>query len=175
MRYLTWFVVSAVASAGCIGPSRAPGRTVGALVAGTGFLLIARGSSTSCTQESFEESLGCAIDTSVGIGAGALLLATGLAVLIYNEARKTERDPDAPEAHAAAALEHHYVEGASEIREPATADPLLRQLTLQASVAARAGHCSAVSSLAARVATRDRSFRHGGFVVDTAIVRCLDR
>jgi hypothetical protein len=143
-----------------------------ATAAGIGFL--ASAVTASCeTEMSFEEGLGCGVGAMFETLAGVVLLTTGASGLIYNEVRSTVREPEA--APPVAVIEHHYVAGAGDIGEPATADPVLRNLTLQASVAARAGHCAVVRSIATRVADRDRSYRRDGFVTDQAIVRCLER
>lgn len=135
--------------------------------------MVATAAGKSCAEDKLDDNLDCEVGAGIDALAGAALLATGVAVLIYNEARPTGRDPEGV-ARPAAAIEHHYVDGAIEIEEPATADPALRNLTVQASVAARAGQCAAVRSIATRVANRDRSYRRDGFVRDQRIVRCLE-
>jgi hypothetical protein len=57
---------------------------------------------------------------------------------------------------------------------PPPKEPMLRQLSLQASVAARAGRCVAVETIADRVAELDRRYRRIGFVADPLVALCLD-
>lgn len=57
---------------------------------------------------------------------------------------------------------------------PRTSDPMLRQFTQQASMAARAGQCLAVRAIAVRVEDLDAGYRHDGFLRDPLVVACLN-
>lgn len=57
---------------------------------------------------------------------------------------------------------------------PRTGDPMLRQFTQQASVAARAGQCLAVRAIAVRVEDLDAGYRQDGFLRDPLVVACLN-
>jgi hypothetical protein len=52
-------------------------------------------------------------------------------------------------------------------------NPTLVDLTNQASIAARAGQCTYVEVLAARVSAIDDVYRSAGFLADPAIFDCL--
>lgn len=93
--------------------------------------------------------------------------------LIANETREL---PPADSAEPAGTLLHEQarvIPGADTMPEPPTNDRHLRQLTLQAGLAARAGHCNTVRVIADRVDDLDDAYRKGGFVSDTAIASCL--
>jgi hypothetical protein len=139
----------------------------------TGLVLAYGGATTDCTSDTFGEAISCSIDAGVQTGAGVMVLMLGVSTLIYNELRTLP--PVIDEPPTALVPERRFIAHADEVRTPMTADPLLRRLTLQASIAARAGHCSVVDSVAARVADLDRRYRYSGFVSDRAIVACIDR
>ena len=65
------------------------------------------------------------------------------------------------------------IPNADTIRDPATTDPTLRQLTNQASLAARAGQCTAVVVIARRIDELDHGYRGHAFVADDHIAACL--
>ena len=157
----------------CLGPSRSPGRVGGTVMAVTGLLLVTDGATTDCSEGEFGEALGCALGAGAEAGIGTMLITSAITLLLINELRdlppRVEEPP--PRVYPIARRIPH----AEEVGSPMTVDPLLRRLTLQAAIAARAGHCSAVDQLADRVAVLDPSYRHAGFVTDRAIVACIDR
>ena len=59
---------------------------------------------------------------------------------------------------------------------PRTSDPMLRQFTQQASVAARSGQCLAVRAIAVRVEDLDAAYRNdnAGFLRDPLVGACLN-
>jgi hypothetical protein len=59
------------------------------------------------------------------------------------------------------------------LMEIETTNPQLVQLTKQAAMAARQGHCKAVAAIAIRVKLLAPEFRKGGFVSDPQIAQCL--
>lgn len=166
-------LVGIVPMTACLGPSRAPGRIAGAIVTGAGFVMVAEATTTDCSGGAFGDALSCAIGTGLDTAMGAALLSIGLSALLYNELRTVPVEP--VEQPLPQLTERRYVANAADIGEPTTADPMLRQLTLQASIAARAGHCEAVRIVADRVDDLDPRYRRGGFVTDDAISACIAR
>ncbi|MEO8705399.1 MAG: hypothetical protein ABI867_35485 [Kofleriaceae bacterium] len=155
-----------VALGGCWGTSRTPGRVAGGITAGVGAVMLVNGLTSNCEDhiEDLNDSVGCGITKDVAPAMGGAMVAIGALILLVNELRDV-----------------HYVERAEvtppvvlELSpEPDVADPMLRQLTLQASVAARAGHCSTVTAIASRVERLDPAYRRDGFERDDKIASCL--
>ena len=140
--------------AGCA--SRTPGRVIGGTMLGVGgFALI---STYTAAERSGHDQLD-------RIGAWSMLI-SGATVLLFNEARSIQDPPPS-------ALSTERIAGADTVSAPPTEDAQLRQLTLQASFAARRGQCAAVRTIADRVGELDATYRRGGFVADASIVACL--
>ena len=112
------------------------------------------------------EDFGDAFRQDMNRTGGILLLVAGAVVLVFNEARSTKDLPEEP-------VSTERIVGAETVAPPATEDARLRQLTLQASFAARRGQCNAVRVIADRVDELDATYRRGGFVADSAIEACL--
>lgn len=164
------FVV--LASAGCLGPTKSRGRAAGAITATAGTLLLIDGLTTDCGgADSLGEAIGCGLHQDTAPIFGGALIALGVIVLAVNELRTPAPEPAGPEtapgAPAAAPV------AADPVPRPETDDPVLRQLTLQASVAARTGACSAVTTIASRIARLDPTYRQGAFQRDAKIAACL--
>lgn len=148
--------------AGCA--SKTPGRVIGGTMVALGtFSVIATHTSTE-----EPKTINDGVRMSLNEIGGPIMLITGAVILAFNEFR-----PASPPAPETAPQGIHRIEGADTIQAPATDDPQLRRLTLQASLAARAGQCSAVRVIADRVGELDSAFRRGGFVADAAIEACL--
>jgi hypothetical protein len=160
-------LVLVLANAGCWGKSRTPGRVGGGVVAGLGTVMLVDGLTSDCDQhiEDLDDGVGCGITKEIGPWMGGTMLVIGLLVLIGNELRDLDPPPETVVQPPAVTFESPPA--------PETADPMLRQLTLQASVAARTGHCSTVTAIASRVARIDPVYRREGFERDGKIVSCL--
>jgi len=130
-------LVLVLANAGCWGKSRTPGRIGGGVTAGFGTFMIVDGLTSNCDDqiEDLNDSIGCGITKDIGPWMGGAMLAVGLLVLIANELR----DVNPREEPATQPLPRVAIEAPP---QPETSDPMLRQLTLQASLAARTGHCA---------------------------------
>jgi hypothetical protein len=59
------------------------------------------------------------------------------------------------------------------LMEIESSNPQIVQLTKQAALAARQGHCKAVAAIAVRVKMLAPDFRKGGFIADPQIAQCL--
>ena len=157
-RFLGILVV--LSFAGCA--SRTPGRVIGgSMVALGGFSLLAAETSSE-TDQSFDE----AFRQDMNKTGGLIMLVAGAVVLVFNEARPLHESPPP-------AVSTERIAGAETVQSPATDDAQLRQLTLQASFAARRGQCNAVRVIADKVGELDATYRRGGFVADASIVACL--
>ena len=114
-------------------------------------------------------TIGCSNDlrgTLAAIGAIELLLGASLIIsTALWDPSAVEPPPLPPEPTT--------IPDAVTIPAPATSNPELRQLTLQASVAARVGQCAAVQTIARRVATIDVDYREHGFASDVRVAGCL--
>lgn len=146
--------------AGCA--SKTPGRAIGGTMMGLGgFSLI-----TSYTRTEEPRSISDGIQNKLDVMGGWIMLAGGAVVLLFNEVRST-KDVETPPPST------EHIAGAETVTAPVTEDPQLRQLTLQASFAARRGQCNAVRVIADKVDELDAAYRRGGFVADSSIVACL--
>ena len=152
---------SVLSVAGCA--SKTPGRVIGGTMVGLGGLsLITSYTATDNGPKPLNEGIRDQLD----IMGGWIMLVSGAVVLVFNEARSTKSYETPPPA-----IER--IAGAETVTAPSTEDPQLRQLTLQASFAARRGQCNAVRVIADRVDALDAAYRRGGFVTDASIVACL--
>lgn len=151
MRRTVIAVCTLLSVASCA--SKAPGRVIGGTMAGLGGLAVIT---------TYTSSEPAQLDK---IGAWSMLV-SGAVVLLFNEARSLE-DVERPAPPA------EHIAGAETVSAPLTEDPRLRQLTLQASFAARRGQCNAVRVIADKVDELDAAYRRGGFVTDASIVACL--
>lgn len=144
-----------------------------AIVLGTVTLATA-GPSPSCNPSTSEGQFGLGgfCELSQNMRTGQIILGvTAVLAGIVGIVLTYQRDvPPTPEVEPVSTT---VIAGADTIREPATTDPMLRQLTAQASMASRAGHCSAVRALGDRVARIDNVYRANGFVADPVIAACL--
>jgi hypothetical protein len=172
-RILLLFVL---ASAGCWGPTQTRGRVVGGTMATVGSYMLIRGVTMECPRTAdLGEAISCGIAEDTAPYVGGALLAVGAAILAVNELRTLSPEhagaepvaPLSPPVNAAPAVP------ADPVPRPEVDDPMLHRLTLQASVAARAGSCSAVAAIASRVARLDPDYRQGGFQRDEKIAACL--
>ncbi|MEO8703657.1 MAG: hypothetical protein ABI867_26645 [Kofleriaceae bacterium] len=167
-----WILVVVVLACGCVTP-RGPGRVGGGVAVAVGGLLIAHGLGSSCgTSDDLEGAVGdlfkCYEKKVVEPRVGGVLVAVGALILLVNELR----DVDYVKAPKAEASPEVRVE-IEPVPQPDVADPTLQQLTLQASLAARAGRCSAVWVIASRVEKLDSVYRYAGFEHDEGIAACL--
>jgi hypothetical protein len=159
-------VVVVMLVGGCA--SRTPGRVVGGALTALGTGVLVKAVATDCPSARSEPSyppvppdlapLGCGAGKLALGSVGVLTLAVGLTTLIVNESVAREL-PALPPANAEAADAD---------------DPELRQLIINAGVAARAGRCKSVETIADRIAALDPAFRHDGFLRDPAIAACVD-
>ena len=99
--------------------------------------------------------LGCGLGKAVGYGIGTLVASVGLTTLIVNESVGRQL----PSIQPAPASDE---------------SPELRQLVINASVAARAGRCKSVAAIADRIEVLDPAYRHDAFLRDPAIAACID-
>lgn len=167
-----------LASAGCWGPTQTRGRVVGGTMATAGSYFLIRGLTMECSPTAdFGEAISCGIAQDTAPYVGGALLAVGAAVLAVNELRTLSPEhgeplPAASRSPVTAAPAAPAVP-ADPVPRPEVDDPMLHRLTLQASVAARAGSCTAVAAIASRVARLDPGYRQGGFQRDEKIAACL--
>ena len=146
--------------AGCA--TRTPGRAIGgSMVALGGFSWLAAETSTEEVND-----IGDAFRQDMNRTGGIIMLVAGAVVLVFNEARPLHDSPKPVETT-------ERIAGAETVMAPPTEDARLRQLTLQASFAARRGQCNAVRVIADKVDEIDGTYRRGGFVADASIVACL--
>ncbi len=131
------------------------------------------GLTSECDSADFGKAIACGINRDVAPVMGGILLGAALVTLIANETRELPPSDSAEQASAPLREQARVISGADTMPEPPTSDRQLRQLTLQAGLAARAGHCSTVRVIADRVDDLDDAYRRGGFVSDTAIASCL--
>jgi hypothetical protein len=105
-------------------------------------------------------------------GASALLGAAFLvgAIVAYFTAPEADDPVDAPPPPLAP---RGPAVPPLDLPPPPTGDATLRQLTLQAEVAARRGDCTLVGVVADQVAARDPEYRRAGFLDDPRISTCL--
>ncbi len=159
---------------GACGASRTPGRVAGGIITALGGAMAYASATTDTTRDNFGDALSAGIQADMGALLGGMIVVGGLAALVANELRSTEQhaEPAAPPPPPIARVVR-TIPGGDRLPEPPTADGRLHQLTLQASLAARAGQCSAVRVIADRVDDLDTSYRRGGFVADAAIAGCL--
>jgi hypothetical protein len=156
-----------IAIPACVGQSKYHGRIVGLSMLTVGTLVWASsfGPCGNDPDDGFNDKLRCSVHKEAGPVLGGVLLGLGTGLLIYNELRTPIVEPsDEPRS---------TIPGADQVPRPATDDPMLRQLTLQASFAARNRQCTAVEAIARRVESIDGGYRRGGFVADGAIAACL--
>jgi len=157
--------VAFVLVAGCA--SRTPGRVVGGALTALGTGVLVKAVAHDCPEPSHEPPsyppvppdlapLGCGVGKLALGSVGVLALAVGLTTLIVNESVGREL-PALPS-----------------VQPVADDDPELRQLVINAGVAARAGRCKSVEAIADRIATLDPAFRHDGFLRDPAIAACVE-
>jgi len=151
--------------------SRTPGRVVGGALTVIGGAMTISAASEDCPDPESEPTafptapdlrpLGCGLGKGIGVAAGVVVLSVGLTTLLVNESIK--REVAAPPL-------------ATPPASPPVADdsPELRQLVINAGVAARAGRCKSVAAIADRVEQLDPAFRHDGFLRDPAIAGCVD-
>jgi hypothetical protein len=113
-------------------------------------------------------TIGCTNDLRMTLAViGAMELLLGASLIIST----AMWDPNAVEVTPPP--EPTTIPDAASIPAPATSNPELRQLTFQASVAARVGQCAAVQTIARRVATIDVDYREHGFASDARVAGCL--
>ena len=179
MRRSCLALVAAALAVACTGPqhtapSRAGGRVVGGGFAAIGGVLIVVGATKNCTRSDFGAALDCGLGAGLAEAFGAVLVATGLTMVVYNELRTVRPEaPVTPPPPPPIVDEIRRIPGGDRLPDPPTRDGRLHQLTLQASLAARAGQCSAVRVIAEHVGDLDAPYRRRGFVADPAIAGCL--
>ena len=166
-------VVVMVFATSCTAPrSRKAGYITGGIMTGTGTAMALAGLATAgCTRNNLHDAIGCGMASASGILLGGLITAGGLYLLGLSAWGKEPAQESAPK-HVESEP-HVRWRDADTIVAPATIDPMLRQLTRQAAVAARVGHCVAVAVIAERVARIAPAFRSRGFAADPEIERCL--
>jgi hypothetical protein len=147
----------------CFGQSRWPGRVATGVFIFAGAVTVA--DNASCMGP-------CTFRTDLNNDIGLMFVALGLVGLVYNELRHIDPEPALPDPPTEL---HEPRPAAGQVPEPPTTDPMLRQLTLQASYAAREHHCDRVVAVARQVEDRDPAYRASGFVADPAIAACLAR
>src|SRR5262245_37416429 len=111
----------ALASAGCIGPTKTRGRVVSGVTAGLGTLMIVDGLTSDCDTPDLGKAISCGISKDIGPKMGGALLLLAAATLAVNELREMEpvpTDRPAPIAQAPAAPDP--------VPPPATDVPMLR-------------------------------------------------
>lgn len=125
------------------------------------------------TRSNFGDALHAGIQAEMGAMLSGTVVVGGIVALVVNELRSTEVHEEPPPAPPPIVHVVRRIPGGDRLPEPPTADGRLHQLTLQAGLAARAGHCSAVRAIADHVADLDDDYRRRGFVADAAIAGCL--
>lgn len=162
------FVLVIVLHAGCF-RSKTPAYTVGAVAATAGTVVIAATAARpDCSGQIIIDELGCEAEKGWTYVLGALLLTAGLTAITVAASIDV---PEVPGPLASRGANPFLP--AAEIPEPASEDPQLRELTLQASVAASVGRCDEVAALANTVESLDRGYRIAGFVRDPKVRACL--
>lgn len=164
------FVLVLALLTGCF-RSKTPAYAVGGVAATAGVVVVAATAARpDCTGQIIIDELGCEADKGMDYILGALLLTAGLTALVV--AASIDVPDESPTPLAANRGVNPFLP-AAEIPEPASEDPQLRELTLQASVAASIGRCDQVASLANTVESLDRGYRIAGFVRDPKVRACL--
>ncbi|HEV7559073.1 MAG TPA: hypothetical protein VGO00_26550 [Kofleriaceae bacterium] len=158
---------------GCFASKSKPTRYAAdsAVVAGGAAMWIKSSLETCSDAVGFSQAFGCSLNKQLGSEFGPVLIAAGVLLLVHT----WFYDPnavDAPEVPTPPPPPTKIPDAAS-IPAPATANPELRQLTLEASVAARVGQCAAVQTIARRVETIDVEYREHGFASDARVASCL--
>lgn len=160
--------------AGCV--HKPAGYVGGSALALAGGALVIEAEGDNCSEREFGESIGCGIGNVFTGSAGVTMLAIGVGILLVTAMTPSpEAEAEAAAAPAPAALVTFTPApvAAPASLEPPTTDHKLRQLTLQAMVAAGAGQCIAVEAIARHVETLDPRYRNEGFLADPAIGACL--
>jgi hypothetical protein len=149
--------------------SKTPAYAVGGVAATAGAVLVAgTAARPDCTGFIVDE-LACDTEKGGMYILGALLLTAGLTALAVAAAIEVPDHPEAPLPEVGA----NPFLPPTEVPEPASEDPQLRELTLQASLAARVGRCHEVGTIANTVDSLDRGYRIAGFVRDPKVRACL--
>lgn len=166
-------VLVLVLLAGCF-RSKTPAYTLGGVAATAGAVVVAATAARpDCVDEipivPYDE-LGCEAGKGFQYVLGALLLTAGLTSILVAASIDI---PDETLTPLAANNGVNPFLPPAEIPEPASADPQLRELTLQASVAASVGRCDEVAAIANTVDSLDRGYRIAGFVRDPKVRACL--
>ena len=160
------FVLVLVLSVGCT-QNKTPIYAVGGTVATAGIVVLATtAAKPDCASDL--TGFGCELQNSWTYVIGALLLTAGLSALAVAAAI----DVPEPEQLRPDVGVNPFLPPA-EIPAPASEDPQLRELTMQASLAARVGRCGEVAAIANTVDSLDRGYRIAGFVRDDKIRACL--
>ena len=163
------FVAAVSLLTGCISGSKKPGYIAGGVVSAVGVGLLASTQQQDCSEMELAPAVSCA-GSEIGVATiGTSMLIAGLAIITLTAVIPAPAADDEPKIDAAVLEEVQ----ALQIGEPTTSDPMLRQLTLQASVAARAGRCLTVEVIAHRIDEVDRAYRHAGFIADPLVAACL--
>jgi len=171
-------VVSLVVSLAACSRSKAPAYAVGGALAAAGTYVLATGATKNCEPMNHDgldgepvygpDELGCDLSKGSAAILGTTVLLLGLtAIAVAISIEVPDDDEPAPiktEAELAAARA---------VPTPATDNVVLRELTVEASLAAQVGHCTKVVSIADRVELIDRTYRLAGFVRDPRIAGCL--
>jgi len=147
--------------------SKMPAYVAGGTAATAGTLLVAATATTDCGDQFLTSEL-CRGSNTTMLLTGVLLLVAGLSAIAVGAT--LDDDPVERWNPAAAAIP---IVPTGPIPEPASEDPQLRELTLQASIAASVGRCDEVSALAKTVDALDRGYRIAGFVRDPRVRACL--
>ena len=163
-------VLVLVLLAGCF-RSKTPAYTLGGVAATAGAVVVATtAAQADCTGQIIIDEVGCNAEKGWHYILGALLLTAGLTSILV------AASIDIPDETLAPLATNNGVNPflpPAEIPEPASEDPQLRELTLQASVAASVGRCDEVAAIANTVDSLDRGYRIAGFVRDPKVRACL--
>ena len=166
MRLLSLVLSLVLGVSGCTPHNKTPAYAIGgtAAVAGVAVFAIAA-AQPDCDPEHPFDAIGCEASKGWMYIGSALLLAIGLTAIGV----AASIDTGVPEA----VNPFLPAQTAEPAPAPASEDPQLRELTLQASLAAAVGRCDQVSAIAITIDELDRGYRIAGFVRDPKIRACL--
>lgn len=156
----------------CISGSKKPGYITGGVATAIGIGLLASTQQQDCSSMQLEPALSCASSEVGAATIGTSALIAGLAIITLTAVIPA---PDAEPTIAEPTIDGAVLAEVQNlpIVEPSTSDPMLRHLTLHASVAARAGRCLTVEVIAHRIGDIDPGYRDTGFIADPLVAACL--
>ncbi|MEJ7604428.1 MAG: hypothetical protein WKG01_41615 [Kofleriaceae bacterium] len=168
MRFLSSLVLSLVLSAGCAQRGKTPAYVIGGTTATVGAAMaVIAAARPDCNTAHLIDDLGCEAGKGWLYIGSAVLLAVGLTTIGVAASIETHE----PTVGSNPFLPPDVAEPV--LPAPASEDPRLRALTVEANVAAGVGRCDQVAMIASKVSELDRGYRIAGFVRDPAVRACL--